>query len=151
MAGPFVARLRLLRKFRSQLRRRRCVPAQTPAIQISETVRRNVALEAVRVGNYYAEDPEEVFSYIKEQFDELLTNARWLSKTAELREENGLSRRYTVEEILRKKHEEDGFDIFVDPDEAVLARDAAGQRGEPAELVPGRLGELQEGLAEMVA
>eukprot|EP00927_Polykrikos_kofoidii_P018178 TRINITY_DN18377_c0_g1_i2.p1 TRINITY_DN18377_c0_g1~~TRINITY_DN18377_c0_g1_i2.p1 ORF type:complete len:507 (-),score=95.85 TRINITY_DN18377_c0_g1_i2:184-1626(-) len=122
----------------------------------TDTVRRNIALEAVRVGNYFAEPSEQdaVLAYIKEQFDGLLEDKKFLAKNRrKLATENGFTKRYTLEEILAKKHEADGFDVFVDPDEAIAAaeRVASGPREGPAELDPGMLGELRDSLMTVVA
>lgn len=113
-------------------------------------------MEAVRTGNYWAEPHEQdaVLSYIAELHVGLLADQKWLAKNYnKLKAENGLSKRYSVDEILAKKHEADGFDVFVDPDEAVAAAEAAakGPRPGPAELAPGTLGELQDGLLEIAA
>ncbi|CAJ1336813.1 unnamed protein product [Effrenium voratum] len=116
-----------------------------------ETMCRNIALEAVRVGNYYAEDQDEVLAYIAQVHAELLADSEWLRKTGKkLRRENGLTRRYTVQEILKKKHEADGFDVFVDPDEAILmakraAKETSGESLAP-ELTDADAAEIQEGL-----
>lgn len=119
---------------------------------LPETTLRNIALEAVRVGDYYAE-PErqpEVIKYIHEQFEYLLNDAPWMKKyAAKMAEANGLTEKYTVAEILAKKHEADGYDIFVQPHEAIAkkaAEEAAASREPEKEVDPALYGELQEGL-----
>jgi len=106
---------------------------------------KNIALHAVRVGNYYSEDQAPVLAYIAEVHAELLLDQKWLKETKELWDENGLTRRYSVAEILAKKHEADGFDIFVDPEEACLPARPSG----PVKLEAGVVAELQEGLDAM--
>lgn len=91
------------------------------SFNLSDTALRNMALEAVKSGNYWAgpEDQEEVVRYIGEAYGELF-EAKWVEKNREKLEfENGLTRRYGVVEILSKVHEADGFNIFVDPEEAL--------------------------------
>lgn len=121
----------------------------------SETELRNIALEAVRTGNYYAEDQEEVIAYIKQTYEELLVDAKFLKKyAAKLRKENDLIKKYTVEEILRKRPEADGYDVFVQAHEAIAmkaAAEAQEQRKEKhASIDPAKMGELQESLTMMV-
>eukprot|EP00439_Symbiodinium_sp_Y106_P056538 s3163_g7.t3 len=122
---------------------------------LPETMQRNIALEAVRVGNFYAEDQQEVIRYIAEVHADLLADTQWLRKNrGKLRAENGLTRRYSVPEILCKKHEVDGFDIFADPDEAVLLAERAAKDGEKTsrpELPLEEAQQIQEGLDEVVA
>eukprot|EP00913_Durusdinium_trenchii_P026076 g24462.t2 len=118
---------------------------------------RNIALEAVRVGNYYAEDQEEVLRYIAEVHAGLLADHEWLRKNArKLRQENGLTRRYSVPEILAKQHEADGFDVFVDPEEALLmaeraAKDSEWSRVTRPELSTAEAEEIQEGIGFVIA
>jgi len=152
-------RLRILARDRlrsARLQRPRGPPRNAaPSGQLPETVLRNVALEAVRLGNYYAEDQDEVLRYIAEVHAGLLEDTRWLAKRPKMKLENGLTRLYSVEEILAKKHEADGFNVFVDPDEAVAAKEAealkASNPGGPADLEPGVLAEMQEGITSVVA
>lgn len=126
------------------------------AADLPETVLRNVALEAVRVGNYYAEPEQqgEVLAYIGEQFNTLLADAKWMKKNAaKMKTSNGLTERYSVTQILAKRHEADGYDVFVQAREALFkkaAEDSAGKR-ESVEVDPSVYGELQEGLAEAAA
>lgn len=122
-------RLRLLRLAGQRKKRAR---ASRTSQGLSETMRRNIALEAVKLGNYYSEDQEEVLRYIAEIHAGLLADATWLAKTSKLRKENGLTRLYTAEQILRKQPEVDGYNVFVDPDEAIFLKEkeekeAAGQ------------------------
>jgi len=95
---------------------------------LSETALRNIALEAVRTGNYYAapEEQEEVLRYISELHRDLLVDQKWLKKNStKLKKENGLTIRYTVAEILGKNHERDGYNVFLDPEEACAVARAA--------------------------
>eukprot|EP00435_Cladocopium_sp_Y103_P000833 s1526_g1.t1 len=119
----------------------------------SEVMRRNLALEAVRVGNYYAEDQEEVLRYIAEVHAGVKDDKEWIRKNwRKLQKENGLTRRYSVPEILQKKHEADGFDVFVDPDEAILmAERAQAEALTRPELTAADAEEIQEGLDSVVA
>lgn len=83
-----------------------------------DTVHRNLALEAVRLGNYFAEDQAEVLAYIREQYNDLLADKKRQEQEKEmLSRPNALTRLYTVDELLSKRHEEDGYDIWADPDE----------------------------------
>jgi len=93
-----------------------------------ETTLKNIALEAVRIGNYWAPPEEQapVLAYIAEVQAGLLKDQKWLKKNQrKLRLENELTSRYTVDEILAKQHEADGFDVFIQPDEACAAAASA--------------------------
>jgi len=122
--------------------------------ELSETAHRNVAFEAVRIGNYYSEDQAEVLAYIAQMHSELLNDAKFLRKyAAKLNKENGLSTQYTVPEILAKKHEADGFDLFLPADEAIYVKETAERKAAGLDLGyeepdPVVYGELQEGLTE---
>ncbi|CAE8729871.1 unnamed protein product, partial [Polarella glacialis] len=126
------------------------------ASQLTEIMRRNIALEAVRQADFYSEDKSEVLRYIAEVHQGLLADSKFMSKLGKMKKENGLSRRYTVEQILQKTHEADGFNVFVDPDEAIYLaektkKDAertieAIAQAELARLSSGDLAEIQEGV-----
>eukprot|EP00929_Paragymnodinium_shiwhaense_P061002 TRINITY_DN30455_c0_g1_i1.p1 TRINITY_DN30455_c0_g1~~TRINITY_DN30455_c0_g1_i1.p1 ORF type:complete len:542 (+),score=173.38 TRINITY_DN30455_c0_g1_i1:59-1684(+) len=110
------------------------VTASLPAVSadcLSETARRNVALEAVRAGNYWAPPEEQpaVLAYIKECHQGYLGDGKWLAKNLpKLSLDNGLTKRYTVAEILGKKHEADGYDVyFAKADESVAAHDTSAE------------------------
>ena len=153
-ASPAKRRLRCLKR-RRQRRKVGEVPEahkDNGLSDFSEVMRKNIALEAVRVGNYYSEDQEEVLRYIAEVHAGLLANSEWLRKSSKkLKKENGLSRRYSVAEILDKKHEADGFDVFVDPDEALfMAERAAKEEDHRPELSLADASEIQEGLDAVV-
>lgn len=164
--GP-ASRLLRLRRVRqlAGLGKRRGRPAAArkgaaPAVEggaLSETVLRNVALEAVRTGNYWAppENQQEVLDFIAQENLRLLADEKWLRTSKKIRRENGLSKLYTVAEILCKKHEGDGYNVFVEPDEAIAAKEAEERKargeGAPPEPEAGRIAELQEQLEELVA
>lgn len=150
-ASPSTRRLHYLK------RRRPTSGPKTPEADhgqaFSEVMRRNIALEAVRVGNYYAEDQEEVLRYIAEVHIGVKGDNDWIRKNwRKLQKENGLTRRYSVPEILQKKHEADGFDVFVDPDEAILmAERAQAEALTRPELTAADAEEIQEGLDSVLA
>mmetsp|Transcript_18229 Transcript_18229/g.29122 ORF Transcript_18229/g.29122 Transcript_18229/m.29122 type:complete len:528 (-) Transcript_18229:37-1620(-) len=105
-----------------------CGTQTASADSLSETALRNIALEAVRTGNYYAapEEQEEVLRYISELHRDLLADQKWLRKnSSKLKKENGLTLRYTVAEILAKNHERDGYNVFLDAEEACAVASAA--------------------------
>lgn len=126
----------------------------TQAARFTDLELRNIALEAVRAGDFWAEDQAEVLAYIAELFVYYQSDAEFLRMNqGALGKENGLTRLYTVEDILAKKHEKDGYNIFVDPDEAVALFEAAkrGPRQGPADMEPGALAEVQEHVGLVVA
>lgn len=114
---------------------------------------RNLALEAVRVGNYWSENKQEVVDYIGQCFQELLVDAKFLRKNAaKLQADNGLASRYTLAEILQKRHEADGFDIFLPADEAIAANEMADkQEASLADMAAASIDEIQEGIDGLVA
>lgn len=92
-----------------RLHRLRLLKARLPGRE--EVFRRNAALEAVKVGDYYSEDQSEVLAYIREQYGELVQD-RSRPRLRKWSRPNILTRRYTVADILGKKHGQDGFNIF---------------------------------------
>jgi len=72
---------------------------------------KNHAIEAVKIGTYYSEDKEEVNAYVRSQFEEL-------RRTTEPNlDENELTKKYTLKELLEAKHGEE-VNIFDPFDEA---------------------------------
>ncbi|CAK9066732.1 unnamed protein product [Durusdinium trenchii] len=153
--APSRRRRHFLKRRRKDLR---CGKDTTTSQEVDPAITVTPAIPAaVRVGNYYAEDQEEVLRYIAEVHAGLLADHEWLRKNArKLRQENGLTRRYSVPEILAKQHEADGFDVFVDPEEALLmaeraAKDSEWSRVTRPELSTAEAEEIQEGIGFVIA
>jgi len=133
------------------------VRAAAAASGLDERGLRNVALEAVRVGNYWSENQQEVVEYIAQNFQDLLADAKFMKKNkAKLQDENAFVQKYSLFAILEKRHEVDGFDVFVPADDAVAAKEAKAkakqQESKRVEAVDaGKLDEAQDGINNLVA
>jgi len=82
---------------------------------------RNVAVEAVRLGEYFSENQSEVLRYIADCHAELLADTKKLTKyKKKWSRPNALTRRYNVQQLLSKAHQRDGYDVFANPEKVRL-------------------------------